>query len=96
MGVRLLSAACRRADQDGHSSSRYYPPTRSWTYAGDLVILCWKGKAEAALQRLREIMSSSSQCHRAHVAIGVARRAHSDIPCAAEGWHAIPDGPSRP
>jgi hypothetical protein len=30
--------------------------TRIVTYADDLVILCRKGKAEEALQRLREIM----------------------------------------
>jgi RNA-directed DNA polymerase len=30
--------------------------TRLVTYADDLVILCRRGKAEAALQRLREIM----------------------------------------
>src|SRR5271165_7046389 len=30
--------------------------SRIVTYADDLVILCWKGKAEEALQRLREIM----------------------------------------
>ena len=30
--------------------------TRIATYADDLVILCRKGKAEEALQRLREIM----------------------------------------
>ena len=33
------------------------PGTRLVTYADDLVILCRRGKAEAALQRLREIMS---------------------------------------
>jgi RNA-directed DNA polymerase len=31
--------------------------TRLVTYADDLVILCWRGNAEAALHRLREIMS---------------------------------------
>src|SRR5271165_4568366 len=30
--------------------------SRIVTYADDLVILCWKGKAEEALQRLREVM----------------------------------------
>ena len=30
--------------------------TRLVTYADDLVILCRRGKAEAALQRLREVM----------------------------------------
>jgi len=32
--------------------------TRIVTYADDLVILCRKGKAEEALQRLHEIMAS--------------------------------------
>src|SRR5208337_2736359 len=34
--------------------------SRIVTYADDLVILCWKGKAEEALQRLREIMGKLS------------------------------------
>ncbi len=34
--------------------------TRLVTYADDLVILCRRGKAEAALQRLREIMGKLS------------------------------------
>jgi hypothetical protein len=34
--------------------------TRLVTYADDLVILCRRGKAEAALQSLREIMGALS------------------------------------
>ena len=35
--------------------------TRLVTYADDLVILCRRGKAEAALQRLREIFESMGE-----------------------------------
>jgi hypothetical protein len=41
---------------DGRCSSSSEPSARASTYADDLVIVCRRGKAEAALQSLREIV----------------------------------------
>ena len=48
---------CDGSCWDGRCSGSSEPSVHgSCTYADDLVILCRRGKAEAALQRLREIM----------------------------------------